>query len=147
MATYRVIIYRPVVNQFRGWTGPVGQSTLRLARMARNRQVGLVGKKSGRLANSISVGARTYWARGIQTTVGANAGQRTRGGYGGYAVMQEEGTLPHLIYPKKPGGQLIFYWAKVGQVVHLNGVSHPGNKAYHWAMRGMAAAMATWKRS
>lgn len=134
-----------MVDYFRGWEGPVGRSVLRLARTARNRQVALVGKKSGALANSITVGARTKWARGIQTTVGANAGQRAR--TGGYAVMNDQGTLPHKIYPKKAGGQLIFYWAKVGRVVHLSSVNHPGNRAYHWAERGMAAAMATWQRT
>lgn len=145
MATSTVIIYRPVVNRFRGWTGPVGQSTLRLARMARNRQVALVGKKSGALANSITVGNRGRWARGIETTIGANAGQRAR--TGGYALMNDQGTLPHRILPKSAGGQLIFYWAKVGRVVHLTSVNHPGNRAYHWAERGMAAAMAMWQRS
>lgn len=142
MAQVTVIIFKPVLDEFRGWTGPIGRATLRLAREIRVQQIVLVGKKSGRLAQSITVGSRGRWARGIEVKVGAGAG--TGGGRTGYAVWNDQGTLPHLIYPRKRGGQLIFYWAKVGRVVHLNSVRHPGNKAYHWAERGLRVAMRTW---
>lgn len=143
--TVRVIIFKPEVDRFRGWNGPVGRSVLRLAKEARTSQRALVGKKTGRLAESISVGNRTHWARGIEVKIGANAGQRARAG--GYALMNDQGTPPHPIFPRKPGGMLVFYWAKVGHVVRFRSVSHPGNRAYHWAERGMAAAMAMWQRS
>jgi hypothetical protein len=142
MASVTVIIYKPVVDEFRGWTGPVGRSVLRLAREIRTQQIALVGKDTGALARSITVGKRGRWARGIQVDVGANAGvgsSRT-----GYSVWNDQGVTPHKIYPRKPGGMLIFYWAKVGRVVHLPSVSHPGNKAYHWAERGTRIAMRIW---
>jgi hypothetical protein len=141
-----VIMYKPVVDQFRGWNGPIGRSTLRLVKMARTEQIALVGKFTGHLAASITVGPRTRWARGIQTTVGASAGQR-QSGLRGYAMANDQGARPHIIRPRKPGGMLFFYWAKVGHTVSLRSVRHPGNRAYHWAERGMAAAMAIWQRS
>lgn len=141
MAVTRVVIFTPVLNEFRGWTGPVGRSVIRLAREMRTAQIALVGKQSGRLAQSITVGRRGRWARGIQVDVGANAGVGR--GRTGYAVWNDQGTLPHSIYPRR-APQLVFYWAKVGRVVHLNSVRHPGNKAYHWAERGARIAMRTW---
>jgi hypothetical protein len=142
MAQVTVIIYTPVVDEFRGWTGPIGRAVIRLAREIRTEQIALVGKKSGRLAQSITVGTRSVWARGIEVKVGAGAG--LAGGRTGYAVWNDQGTLPHRIQPRKAGGQLIFYWAKVGRVVHLPSVWHPGNKAYHWAERALRTAMSTW---
>jgi len=115
VASSTVIIYKPAVDAFRGWTGPVGRSVLRLAREMRTQQITLVGKQSGRLAQSITVGRRGRWARGIETTVGANAGVGR--GRTGYAVWNDQGTLPHSIYPRR-APQLVFYWAKVGRVVH-----------------------------
>jgi hypothetical protein len=141
----RVIMYKPVVDQFRGWNGPLGRSIMRLARETRFRQIAMVGKKSGLLAASITIGDRGHWAGGIQTTVGAGAGQR-QPGRKGYAMANDQGARPHFIFPKKPGGELVFYWAKVGRVVHLPSVFHPGNRAYHWAERGLRAAMAMWQR-
>jgi len=143
--TVRIIIYKPVVDAYRGWGGPIGRSTMRLARETRFRQIAMANKKTGKMASTITVGNRTRWARGIEVKVGANAGQR-RGGLIGYAVYNDQGTRPHIIVPKKPGGMLVFYWAKVGSVVRMRGVFHPGNRAYHWAERGLRAAMAQWSR-
>lgn len=141
MARVTVVIFRPVVDEFRGWTGPIGRATIRLAREIRTQQIVLVGKQSGKLSRAITVGSRNRWARGIEVKVGAGAG--TRGGRVGYALWNDQGTLPHSIYPRR-APQLVFYWAKVGRVVHLNSVRHPGNKAYHWAERGLRVAMRVW---
>lgn len=153
VTSVRVYMYRPAVDQFRGWTGPIGRSIMRLARETRFRQRAMVGTKSGHLRASITVGERTHWAMGIQTTIGAGAGQGVAAGRGrggrfiqGYSVYNDQGTLPHRITPRRPGGMLVFFWAKVGHVVHLRAVNHPGNRAYHWAERGLRAAMAQWQR-
>lgn len=42
------------------------------------------------------------------------------------ALIHHEGTAAHVIYPRKPGGRLVFYWAKAGRVVFARKVSHPG---------------------
>jgi HK97 gp10 family phage protein len=44
-----------------------------------------------------------------------------------YAIYVEEGTKPHLIKPKSPGGTLRFVID--GQVVYAKSVQHPGTKA------------------
>jgi len=43
-----------------------------------------------------------------------------------YADMAHDGTRPHIIRPRRAGGVLTFYWRKVGHVVNLPYVSHPG---------------------
>lgn len=144
MARVTVVMDRPAVDAFRGWEGPVGRSVMRLAREARFRQIAMVGKQSGKLAKSITVGKRSKGPSGIMTTIGANAGQgRPRKGY---AWFNDQGAMRHPIKPRKPGGMLVFFWPKVGRVVHLRSVRHPGNRAYHWVMRGYEAALAQWER-
>jgi hypothetical protein len=145
MAIVTVVMFKPAVDEFRGWTGPIGQSIYRLAREGAFRQRALVGKKSGALAASIEVGRKGHGARGIEVDVGANALLGTRG-RSGYAEPNDQGAMPHIIRPKRPGGMLVFFWAKVGREVEFRSVFHPGNRAHHWAEKGMAAAMAMWQR-
>jgi hypothetical protein len=47
-----------------------------------------------------------------------------------YAEFVDEGTHPHTIVPKRRGGVLVFYWPRVGRVVYLKRVSHPGNPPF-----------------
>lgn len=44
-----------------------------------------------------------------------------------YAVFVHEGTRPHIIRPKNPGGVLHFYWN--GREVFVKSVNHPGTRA------------------
>jgi phage gpG-like protein len=71
--------------------------------------------KTGTLARSI-----THEVHGKTARIGTNVD---------YAIDVELGTRPHLIYPKKPGGMLAFYWEKVGADVVLPFVHHPGTPA------------------
>ncbi len=43
-----------------------------------------------------------------------------------YALMHHEGTRPHIITPKEPGGVLVF--SKGSRVVRTRVVHHPGTK-------------------
>ena len=43
-----------------------------------------------------------------------------------HAYLHHEGTRPHIILPKNPGGVLVF--AKAGRVVRTSVVKHPGTK-------------------
>lgn len=142
VTSVRVVMNRAAVDYFRGWNGPVGRAISRLAMTIKTLQQVLVAKKTGMLASSIKVGPKSRWAGGITVTIGAGSGGGgLGGGRGGYALANELGARPHIIRPRKPGGMLIFYWAKVGRVVHLLQVSHPGNRPYLWATRSLAAAM------
>lgn len=44
------------------------------------------------------------------------------------ARLHHEGTKPHEIVPRN-GRFLVFYWPKIGRVVFLKRVNHPGTKA------------------
>jgi hypothetical protein len=45
-----------------------------------------------------------------------------------YALFPHSGTRPHDIDPRKVNGRLVFFWAKVGRIVSLRHVNHPGSK-------------------
>lgn len=51
-----------------------------------------------------------------------------------YAASVEGGALPHTYGPRSPesSARLVFFWRKVGHVVYLTKVNHPGQtgKAY-----------------
>ncbi len=76
-----------------------------------------VGKRTGKLASSIRVGDLKSYAYGQRITVGAK---------NKIAYMHHEGTKPHVIVPKRPGGNLVFM--KSGRVVVTKMVLHPGTK-------------------
>jgi hypothetical protein len=145
MASVTVILYPGAVDFLRGWEGDVGKAVHRLADNIAVSQRVFAPKKTGRLAASIQVGDRAQGARGIQIKVGANPGRG--GGRTGYAYWTSEGAAPHRFGPK-PGnrtGFLVFFWPKVGHVVHLRSVNHPGiRNPSHWVMRGAEAGMAGW---
>lgn len=43
-----------------------------------------------------------------------------------YAAVVEKGSPRHLIFPRPPKRFMKFYWRKVGRVVYLDKVRHPG---------------------
>lgn len=43
-----------------------------------------------------------------------------------YSLMIHRGARPHEIVPRRKGGRLVFFWRKVGRVVSLPSVNHPG---------------------
>lgn len=142
---YTLILYRPVIDYMRSWEGDIGRAVYRLAAEMALAQGALAPKKTGRLWESIGIGAKSRWARGIETHVGANPA----GGHGktGYAYWTDQGTRPHVIRPKASNrtGYLRFYWPKVGRVVRLRKVNHPGiRNPGHWAERGAGAAIRAW---
>lgn len=62
-----------------------------------------------------------------------------------YASYVDEGTRPHEIRPRRPGGLLVFYWPKVGKVVFLPKVNHPGYKGSQFLTR--ATRPGEWVRA
>lgn len=138
-----LILYTPVIDYMRSWSGDIGRATLTLCRRIRSAQKVYAPRKTGALQRSIEIGGRGHWAGGLETSVGANPQHGT--GAIGVAMWQELGTRPHSIRPRNPAGYMVFYWPKVGHVVHFKHVNHPGNPATHWAMRGAATGMALWR--
>ena len=141
-----VVIMDPVaMAAFTSWDGEIGRSFYVIAQQVRVMQIAAAPKKTGRLAASITVGAKNRWAGGIECNVGAGVGSIGGAGTGGriggegYAIYQESGTRRHSITPRDPNGFMTFYWPKVGHVVHFKHVNHPGNKGLHYADRGMIA--------
>lgn len=147
MATVVVIMNPVAMRQFTGWTGEIGRSFYVIAQQVKTVQIAAAPKKTGKLAASITVGAKNRWAGGIMVNVGAGVGSIGGAGTGGkisgsgYAIYQELGTRPHSIRPRNPAGWMTFYWPKVGHVVHFKHVNHPGNHGMHYANLGMISVV------
>jgi hypothetical protein len=57
-----------------------------------------------------------------------------------HALYVHEGTNPHVI-KAKPGGKLVFFWAKRGRVVAFAKVNHPGQAAQPFLSDALEEAM------
>lgn len=144
MATVEINLYQTRIRVMAGWNGEVGRAVNRLADRMVFGQKRLAPSKTGMLRLSIRQGAKSRWALGIETSVGANP----RGGAGpiGVAMWQNNGTRPHEIRPKASNrrGLMVFFWPRVGHTVYRTRVFHPGNPATHWAEDGALYGMLTW---
>lgn len=127
--------YRPAIDFMVGWDGPVGRSMSRLARMSVVEAKILAPRRDGRLAESIRWKKRAG-PGGISFSFGSSLD---------YARFMEEGTRAHAIRPRTRGGLLVFFWPKVGRVVYLKSVRHPGTKPYRYLAEGFRKAFAAWK--
>jgi hypothetical protein len=54
-----------------------------------------------------------------------------------YVKYVIHGTMPHMIFPKQPGGRLKFFWRRKGVSVSLPYVSHPGTIPNDFMSRGL----------
>jgi hypothetical protein len=59
-----------------------------------------------------------------------------------YAKYVINGTRPHMIFPKKPGGRLRFFWWKKARMVAFRHVRHPGTAANDFLLRGLKRGLA-----
>ena len=86
--------------------------------------------RTGRLKGSIdnNLRERRQNAQGIWFNVGSKVK---------YALFMESGTRPHPILPKKEGGFLVFFWPRVGKVVRMKAVFHPGTRAHKYLERAL----------
>jgi hypothetical protein len=130
-----VEIHQAALDQFRGWQGPVGRSVERLAKETVFRQKAVANKRSGAMAAGMHY-IRGVWSRGLQFDAGSAVD---------YTLFVDQGTKPHPIHAKN-APYLVFYWPKVGRVVHFKSVNHPGNKAYKFLEEGLKRALAMWER-
>ena len=55
-----------------------------------------------------------------------------------YARVAHDGSPPHVIRPRPPRQYLKFYWRKVGRVVYLERVHHPGMRGKKYFTKHLA---------
>jgi hypothetical protein len=80
---------------------------------------------TGNLARSIEVDGPHMEFAGATGSVGSRLS---------YAAAVEAGARPHVIRPVN-GRFLKFYWRKVGRVVYLEKVNHPGQRGKEYLLR------------
>jgi hypothetical protein len=88
---------------------------------------------TGQLADSIHRTGPTITRNRVSGRVGSS--ER-------YAAAVESGAVPHRIFPRPPRTYLKFFWRKVGRVVYLDRVSHPGMKGKHYLEHPLRIAAA-----
>jgi hypothetical protein len=135
MQEERIEISSSAVAGFTGWGGPVGRSVERLAKETVFRIKAVANKKTGTMAAGMHYKKGT-WSRGIQFDAGSDVD---------YTLFVDQGTKPHPIHAKN-APYLVFYWPKVGRVVHFKSVNHPGNKPYRFLEEGLKRALRMWER-
>jgi hypothetical protein len=123
------------IAKFQSWEGPVGRSVERLAKETVFRQKIFANKRSGAMAGGMHY-KKGKWSRGIQFDAGSDVD---------YTLFVDQGAKPHVIKAKN-APYLVFYWPKVGRVVHFKSVNHPGNKAYRFLEKGLERALRMWER-
>lgn len=137
MADVLVVLHHAEIAHMKSWNGEIGRSITRLANDVVFWQRIYAPKNTGRLA------AEMHWMRRVYVTgIGFLAGSRAP-----YTLYPDQGTRPHMIYPRHPRGMLIFYWAKIGMWVDLRKVSHPGSQGQHFLEKGMRRALSVWDRA
>lgn len=135
MAKVQIDLDDAAIDAFRGWNGPVGRATERLAKETVFRQKALANRRSGAMAAGMHY-KKGKWSKGIEFLAGSAVP---------YTLFVDQGAKPHKIVAKN-APYLVFFWPKVGRVVHFKSVNHPGNKPYRFLMRGLERAMRMWER-
>lgn len=88
-----------------------------------------VNKRSGRLAASISTRPTMYGPTGAPFVM---VGSRLN-----YALLVHNGTRPHTIRPRRPGGLLVF--TSRGRQVRTMLVRHPGTRPNPYLLEALPA--------
>ena len=150
-----VVMDEAAVDLFRSWEGPLGRSINRLAKetLWRGTLLAPVGSAAnyamastipykkpphppGRLKAGMNL-KKGHWAKGISFEVGTDAK---------YALYVHEGTKPHTIKVRRAKA-LVFWWPRIGRIVHFESVKHPGTRANPWLTRALERAMRMWQHS
>lgn len=120
-----------------GWNSEFGRrmktSARSMVRLAKDN----APVREGRLKGSIEHNLKEHRqnAQGIWYNVGSAVK---------YALFMESGTRPHSIPknpPMPPGKYLVFFWPRVGKVVRMKAVMHPGTTAKKYLERALVAVI------
>lgn len=109
---YNEVLYFELYHR----SGMVGRHIHKIANRVQQGAKRQVGVKTGALKNSIQI--EHFMAPG---GAAARVGSKLP-----YAYLHHEGSRPHLILPKDPGGVLVF--SKGARIITSRRVMHPGTK-------------------
>jgi len=111
--------------------GKVGRHVEAKARKVQEIARTLAGKRTGRLAASISV-QRSRTPTGFEYTIGSMRS---------YALLHHTGTRPHVIVATPP--KLLRFRGSNGVIIHKRAVMHPGTKPNPYLTTALRIAMKT----
>jgi len=142
-----VVIDRAAYSLLISWQGPIGRDFNRRLRTLEYRAKMSAGMSTptptslgvpGALKASIHTDRKPATPSQLEARVGSNRPyalwhHQPTGIYGG------RGKYP--IRPRRPGGRLRFWWAKMGQIVYLRRVNHPGSRSNPFLTRWLREAV------
>lgn len=137
-ATFKISVHEANIDGLTSWNSEFGRKFLLVSKeaaVAARTHVPQEYSQTGVLRASIGVADKGRNKQGLWTKIGSKRS---------YALFIDQGTMPHIIRPKKPGGRLVFYWRWVGHVVSMKSVHHPGTRPYHYLERGVNEAFHAW---
>ena len=122
MAGETVLVFRePEIERLlHSTSGTVGRHIDLLGKLVVIAAKGQVGTRTGALKASI----HSRVDRGLHGPE-AKIGSALK-----YALLHHQGTKPHLILPKRPGGMLRF--SSGGRMIYTRKVMHPGTRPNHY---------------
>lgn len=126
------VTFVPNGNFARAFWSPGGMTGRHLkvvAKMVQTDARVLVGKRTGKLARSITVGRVTRDPRGLEVEVGSNLH---------YAYAHHQGTRPHII-TARPGSVMRF--TSKGRRVMTTVVHHPGTKPNRYLLNALTTVI------
>jgi hypothetical protein len=132
-------------KEFKSWNGLVGRHMKKVmtkqvllskvsspSPITRPRNRTGINYSTGVLQSSI-IGLQTKWNTELEAQVHAMAK---------HAMFVHEGTKPHPITPKKPGGVLRFYWHRIGRTIVVKEIKkHPGTRPIPFLRENLASAV------
>lgn len=118
-----------------GWHTPFGRSMKHLASMIEADAKAGSPVLTGALRASIhNTAGKSRNMQGIWFDVGSKDKK---------ALWMESGTRPHKI---EGNPYLVFFWARVGHVVRMKAVNHPGTRAYRYLENALVRSFRVWER-
>lgn len=125
--------FKPNGNFNRAFYSPGGMVGKHLRVTAKKVEIdakALVGVNTGRLKRNIKTGRVTRGVKGPEVEVKADTP---------YALAHHEGTAPHVITPKRPGGAL--HWGPRGSGITVVAVVHPGTRPNRYLLNALTAVI------
>jgi hypothetical protein len=147
MADVTVVIDQAAYNRFISWQGPIGRDFNRRLRTLEFRARNSAGISTptptstgvpGALRVSIHTERKPISPEGLSARVGSDRP---------YALWHHQGTGVHggkgryPIVPRRKGGRLRFWWAKIGAIVYAKRVMHPGSRPNPYLTRWLREAV------
>lgn len=121
---------KEAMTELRAWAREAGRETVHLYRA-------YAPERTGRLKRGLRFATYTRGRSGISLSITSEAP---------YTGFVRHGTRPHMIFPRRLGGVLVFFWEKTQRLMFLRHVHHPGTRPNDFVAKAETEGRAEEKR-